>query len=62
MDNALIETAADYAAALKKIDELMSAELGTTAGDHLKTLASVVEAYEAKHYPIKPTADRQQVH
>jgi HTH-type transcriptional regulator/antitoxin HigA len=48
MNITLITTAADYAAALKEIDELMSADLGTPAGNRLKALASLVEAYEAK--------------
>lgn len=48
-----IKTAADHAAALNEIDGLMSAELGTSEGDRLDVLATLVEAYEAKHLPIE---------
>lgn len=48
-----IKTAADYSAALQALDELMSAELGTPKGDHLDVLATLVEAYEAKHFPME---------
>lgn len=47
-----IKTAADHAAALQEIDGLMSAELGTPEGDRLDVLATLVEAYEAKHFPM----------
>ena len=52
MDIKLIKTASDHAAALNEIDALMSAELGTPGGDRLNALAKLVEAYEAKHFPI----------
>lgn len=45
-----IKTAADHATALQEIDGLMSAELGTPDGDRLDVLATLVEAYEAKHF------------
>lgn len=48
-----IKTAADHAAALQEIDGLMSAELGTPEGDRLDVLATLVEAYEAKHFPME---------
>ncbi len=48
-----IKTAADYSAALQALDELMSAELGTPKGNHLDMLATLVEAYEAKHFPME---------
>lgn len=47
-----IKTAADHAAALQEIDGLMSAELGTPEGDRLDVLATLVEAYESKHFPM----------
>lgn len=46
-----IKTAADHAAALQEIDGLMSAELGTLEGRRLDALATLVETYEAKHFP-----------
>lgn len=47
-----IKTKRDYARALKVIDTLMDAKSGTENGDRLDVLATLVEAYEAKHFPI----------
>ncbi|GAA4325091.1 DNA-binding protein [Pigmentiphaga soli] len=49
-----IYTEADYRAALKEISRLMESDpaLGTPDGDRLDVLATLVQAYEAKHYPI----------
>ncbi len=51
-----IRTEDDYDAVLKRIDQLMNAELGTPEGDELDILVTLVEAYEVKHYPI-PACD-----
>ena len=48
-----IKTAADHEAALKEIDSLMTAALGTPEGDRLDVLATLVEAYETKHFPME---------
>jgi HTH-type transcriptional regulator / antitoxin HigA len=50
-----IRTRADHEAALKEIAVLMrdDPELGTPDGDRLDVLATLVEAYERKHYPIE---------
>lgn len=50
-----IKTPADHAAALREIDGLMSAELGTPEGDRLNVLVALVETYESKHFPIGTT-------
>ena len=47
-----IRTEADHAAALHRIDHLMDAEPGTPEGDELDVLATLVEAYEDRHFPI----------
>lgn len=49
-----IHTEADYKAALREISALMEADpdYGTPDGDRLDVLAILVQAYEAKHYPI----------
>lgn len=47
-----IKTDADYRATLAEIDTLMSARLNTPEGDRLDVLVTLVEAYEAKHFPI----------
>lgn len=54
MDIQPIRTEADYEAALERIAGLMSAEVGTPEGDELDILATLVEAYEQKHFPIEP--------
>jgi HTH-type transcriptional regulator/antitoxin HigA len=52
MDIRPIKTEADYQAALAEIERLMDAELGSPEGDRLDVLATLVEAYEEKHWPI----------
>ena len=52
MDIKPLKTEADYEAALQQIDQLMDAELDTPEGDQLDVLVTLVEAYEAKHYPM----------
>ena len=52
MDIKPIKTKADYRAVLKEIDTLMTAKLHTPEGERLDVLVTLVEAYEAKHYPI----------
>jgi HTH-type transcriptional regulator/antitoxin HigA len=54
MDIQPIRTEVDYKAALRQISTLMEAdpEPGTLAGDRLDILATLVQAYEARHFPI----------
>ena len=47
-----IKTKADHRRALKAIEGLMTARRGTPDGDRLDVLVTLVEAYEAKHFPI----------
>ncbi len=51
-----IRTEADNRAALAEISKLMASdpELGTPDGDRLDVLATLVQAFEARHYPIGP--------
>src|SRR5215472_1164877 len=49
-----IRTKRDYEAALKEIERLWGAKAGTPAGDRLDVLATLIEAYEAQHYPMDP--------
>jgi HTH-type transcriptional regulator / antitoxin HigA len=51
-----IRTEEDYDKALMRIDTLMNADMGTTEGDELDILVTLVEAYEAKYYPM-PVCD-----
>jgi len=47
-----IRSEEDYEAALAEIDKLMDAVPGTRDGDRLDVLVTLVEAYEARHWPI----------
>ncbi|MGH9590772.1 MAG: type II toxin-antitoxin system HigB family toxin [Terracidiphilus sp.] len=47
-----IRTEADYDAAVARIAELMGAKTGTAAGDELDVLATLVDAYESRRFPI----------
>ena len=52
MNVAPIKTTRDYRRALKEIEGLMQARRRTPEGDRLDVLVTLVEAWEAKHYPI----------
>jgi HTH-type transcriptional regulator / antitoxin HigA len=52
MDIHPIKTEADYQAALEEIQSLFEAAPNTPQGDKLEVLATLVEAYEDKHFPI----------
>jgi HTH-type transcriptional regulator/antitoxin HigA len=52
-----IRTETDYQAALKVVDGLIEAKPGTEEGDRLEVLVTLVEAYEARHYPIPEPDD-----
>lgn len=47
-----IKTKADYRAALKSIESLMTAAPKTPKGEKLDVLVTLVEAYERKHFPL----------
>jgi HTH-type transcriptional regulator/antitoxin HigA len=47
-----IHSEQDHDEALKRIDQLMSAEYGTPEGDELDMLVTLVDAYETKHFPM----------
>ena len=47
-----IRTKTDYRAALKEIESLMDARAGSPEGERLDVLATLVEAWEARHYPM----------
>lgn len=49
-----IRTKRDYEAALKQIERLWGAKAGTPEGDRLDVLATLIDAYEAEHYPMDP--------
>ncbi len=47
-----IRTEQDYELALKRVESLMDAEVGTEDFDELEVLTTLIESYEAKHYTI----------
>lgn len=47
-----IRTKADYRAALKEVEHLWEADPGTPDGDRMDVLVTLIEAYEARHFPI----------
>jgi HTH-type transcriptional regulator/antitoxin HigA len=49
-----IRTKRAYDAALGEVERLWGARLGTPDGDRLDVLATLIEAYEAAHYPMDP--------
>ena len=48
-----IKTELDYQNALKEIEQLFDVEPNSSLKDRLAILATLVEAYEQKHYPIE---------
>ena len=52
MEISPIKTQRDYRRVLKEIEGLMQAKRNTPAGDRLDVLVTLVEAWEAKHYPL----------
>lgn len=47
-----IKTQRDYKAALRAIEPLMTAKRNTPEGDKLDVLVTLVEAYEARRFPL----------
>lgn len=52
MDIRPIRTDEDYQSVLRELGQLFDAQPGTPEGDKLDILTTLVEAYEAQHYPI----------
>lgn len=53
MDVKPIKTDAGYRAALADIERLMTAEPDTSEGEKLDVIVTLIEAYEAKHFPME---------
>lgn len=49
-----IRTERDYEAALKTVERLWGAKVGTPEGDRLDVLATLIDVYESEHYPMDP--------
>lgn len=52
MDIKPLRTDADYRAALKEVEGLMNAEPDTPDSDQLNVMVTLIEAYEARHFPM----------
>ena len=52
-----IRTEADYQIALKEIERLIESQPGTSEGDRMDVLVTLVEAYEIKNFPIPEPDD-----
>lgn len=52
MDIKPIKTDADYRATLKEIETLMVAEPDSAEGEKLNVMVTLIEAYEARHFPL----------
>jgi HTH-type transcriptional regulator/antitoxin HigA len=52
-----IRSETDYEAALKEIEALVNSQPGTPEGDRMDVLVTLVQAYEASHYPIPEPDD-----
>jgi HTH-type transcriptional regulator/antitoxin HigA len=49
-----IRTKTDYKTAVAEVEQLWGAKSGTTKGDRLDVLVTLIEAYEARHFPMDP--------
>ena len=48
-----IKSEADYKLALKRLEEVFDAPIGTSESDEADILGLLVDEYEKKHYPIE---------
>ena len=47
-----IRTERDYQSAMSEVARLWGSKRGTPSGDRLDALATLIDAYEAEHYPM----------
>jgi len=52
MNIKLIKTEADYENALKSLEKIFDAKIGTPESDEADILGLLIDEYEKKHYPI----------
>lgn len=53
MNIKLIKTDSDYQKALKRLDAIFDAAIGTSESDEADVLGLMIDDYEKKHYPIE---------
>lgn len=49
-----IRSEKDYEKSLAEVERLWGAKSGTSEGDRLDVLATLIDAYEARHFPMDP--------
>jgi HTH-type transcriptional regulator/antitoxin HigA len=49
-----IRSKAQYERALAEVERLWGSKAGSTKGDRLDVLATLIDTYEAEHYPMDP--------
>src|SRR6202023_3923907 len=49
-----IRSKRDHESALKEVERLWGAKAGARDGDRLDVLATLIDVYEAKHFPMDP--------
>ena len=49
-----IRSEADYEKGLAEVERLWGAKSGTPEGDRLDVLATLIDAWESRHYPMDP--------
>ena len=52
MDIRPIKSRQDYEKALRRVEVLMTTKPGTDEGDELDVLATLIDVYEQKHFPV----------
>lgn len=52
MNIKLIKSEADYENALKRLEQIFDAKIGTPESDEADILGLLIDEYEKKHYPI----------
>ncbi len=53
MNIKLIKTESDHQAALKRLEIIFDAEIGTQESDEADIIGLIIDDYERKHYPIE---------
>ncbi len=48
-----LKTESDYRLALKRLEEIFDAEIGTSESDEADILGLMVDEFENKHYPVE---------
>ena len=49
-----IKSETDYRKALKRLESIFDAKIGTPESDEADLVGLMIDAYEKKHYPIEP--------